>query len=198
MYDYYYQQWGTFTGVPAISGTLYQGLHTYLNSNGLIYQENPGVYLDGTEPVLMRFTTSWLNLAGIQGYQRAYFFYLLGKYISPHKLYCTVAFDFNPSATQASLITPTNFAPTYGGTAANGQQTVYGQDSPYGGPGNVENWRVFLSQQRCSAFQVSVSEIYDPSFGIPAGAGLTLSGINLVLAAKKNFRTIAAANSIGG
>jgi hypothetical protein len=198
MYDYFYQQWGTFKGIPAVSSTLYQGLHSYINSSGQVYQESPGSYLDGSQPVLMSFTTSWFNLAGIQGYQRAFFFYLLGKYLSPHKLQCAIAYDYNPAPTQTSLITPTNFAPTYGSPASNGQTTVYGQDTPYGGPGNVENWRVFLTTQRCSSFQITVDEIYDPSYGVTAGAGLTLTGLNLVVAGKKGFRPISAVNSIGG
>ncbi|MGD0455915.1 MAG: hypothetical protein ABSB69_20195, partial [Solirubrobacteraceae bacterium] len=58
MYDYYYQQWGTFVGVPGISGTIYQNLHTYLTASGAVAQETPGQYLDNGNPVLLSFTTS--------------------------------------------------------------------------------------------------------------------------------------------
>jgi hypothetical protein len=37
MYDYYYQQWGTFVNVPAISSVIYQSLHTYINSSGDVF-----------------------------------------------------------------------------------------------------------------------------------------------------------------
>jgi hypothetical protein len=198
MYDYYYGQWGTFVNVPATSSTLYQGLHTYINSLGQVFQESPGSFIDGTNPVLMSFTTSWINLAGIQGYLRAYWFQLLGKYLSPHKLQCLVAYNYNPAPLQNSLIRPTNFAPNYGSAESNGQNTVYGQDSPYGGPGNVEDWRVFLDKERCMSFQVTIQEVYDPTFGIPAGAGLTLTGLNFVFAQKKGWRPQSAAHSVGG
>ena len=66
MFDYYYSQWATFIGVPAISSTLFQGFHTYINSFGQVYQESPGTYLDGSRPVLMSFTTSWINTAGLR------------------------------------------------------------------------------------------------------------------------------------
>ena len=197
MYDFFYQQWGTFVNVPAISATLYQGLHTYINGNQQVFQETPGSYLDGSNPVVMSFTTSWLNLTGIQGYQRAYFFYLLAQYLSPHKILCQIAYDYNPSVAQATLITPDNFTPTYGGTESNGQVTTYGQDSPYGGSGSVENWRIFLARQRCTSFQITLSEVYDPSLGVPAGAGFNLTGLNIVIGHKKDFRPIAAANSAG-
>src|SRR5208282_425628 len=67
MYDYFFDEWATFT-INGTSATLYQGLHTYVNSLGQVFQESPGTYLDATNPVLMSFTTSWISLAGIQGF----------------------------------------------------------------------------------------------------------------------------------
>jgi hypothetical protein len=201
MYDYYYQQWGTFVGVPAISATLYQNLHTYLSASGGVAQETVGQYLDNGNPVLLSFTTSWIALAGLQGYQRAYFFYLLGTYFTPHKLNLQIAYDYNSSPIQNTLINPTNYGPAYGSTA----MPVYGQLNPYGGgssdsgaSSNIEQWRVFLTKQRCTSFQITLQELYDPSFGEPAGQGLTLSGLNLVVAVKKGWRPTPASSSAGG
>jgi hypothetical protein len=200
MYDYYYGQWGTFVNVPAISSCIFQDLHTFLNSAGAVYQETPGEYLDGSSPVLMTLTTSWIQLAGLQGYQRAYFFYLLGTYFSPHKLNLSIAYDYVSSPIQNTIITPTNYSPAYGSPS----MPVYGQISPYGGgsddsgaPSNIEQWRVFLSKQRCTSFQITLQEIYDSSFGAPAGAGLTLSGLNLIVGVKKGWRPQPSATSAG-
>lgn len=190
VYDYFYGRWGTFLGVPAVSSCIYHGLHTFINDTGKVFQETPGLYIDGSEPVLLSFTTAWLNLAGLQGYQRAYFFYLLGQYLSPHKLAIQVSYDYNSSAFQSSLITPTNFSGNV--------PSPYGVPVPFGGPTQVENWRVFLGKQRCTSFQVSVQELYDPSLGFPPGAGLTLSGLNLVVGIKKGWRNIGQVNTVGG
>lgn len=179
MYDYLYGQWGQFT-TNAASSTLYQGLHTYINAAGAVFQETPGVYLDGSTPVLLSFTTAWINLMGLQGYQRAYWFYLLGEYLSPHKIQLGIAYDYNPSPTQLPIISPNNYAGAYGSGS-------YGSQSPYGGPGNLEQWKVFLTQQRCQAFQIQFQEIYDPSFGVAPGAGVALSGLNLVFGQKKGY-----------
>lgn len=178
VYDYYYGQWATFT-TSAVSSTLYQGLHTYITSSGMAFQETPGKYLDGSSPVLMSFVTGWINLMGLQGYQRAYWFYFLGQYLSPHKIQLGIAYDYAPSPTQLPLISPQNFSPAYGG------DPLYGSGSPYGGPGQIEQWKIFLTQQRCQALQISFNEMYDASFGVPAGAGLSLSGLNLVFGQKK-------------
>lgn len=203
MDDYFYSQWGTFIGVPAISSCIFQGLHTVLNSFGEVYQENPGTYLDGNNPVLLKLTTSWLSLATLHGYQRSYFFYLLGKYLTPHKLLVSVAYDFGDGPSQASLISPTNYTQPYGGPTPNpgdgtDSQDPYGQLALYGGETNVEEWRVFLTKQRCTSIQLTIEEVYDPSFGVTAGAGLTLSGIKLVYGFKKAFKPMSAQHSIGG
>lgn len=181
MYDYFFGQWGTFTGIPSISSTLYQNLHTFIDSYGRTFRELQGSYLDGTRPVLMSFTSGWFNLAGLQGYERAYWFYLLATYISPHKLNVQIAYDYNSAPTQVSLIEPNNFNGAYG------SDTIYGGSSPYGGNSNIEQWRVFLQTQKCQAFQITIDEIFDSSFGVAAGAGFTLSGLNLIVGMKAGY-----------
>lgn len=193
MYDYYYGQWGTFVGVPAISSTLYEDLHTCINSLGQVLQETPGQYLDGTNPVLMSFKTAWLQLAGLQGYQRAYFFYLLGTYLSPHKLFMQIAYDYALGPTQSFVITPDNFAPIWGALPTWGDPT----QGPWGGQPSLEDWKINLKRQRCRSFQISLQEMYDPSLGVPAGAGLTISGIDCVIGIKKGYYPIRASRSIG-
>jgi hypothetical protein len=191
VYDYYYGQWSTFTNIPAISSTLYQGMHTFINVNGGVFQETPGVYLDGSNPVQMSFTTSWFSLAGFQGFQRFYFFYLLGKYITPHKLTVGIAYDFNPSVQQSIIITPDNYAGPWGSDA------LWGSSTPWGGNSDVEQWRIFPQVGKCESFQLTISESFDSSVGVSAGAGLTLSGINLILGLKKGYTTLKPSRSAG-
>lgn len=192
MYDYYYNEWSTHTNVSAISSTLYQGAHTYLNDNALVFQETPGTYTDGSVPVLLSFTTSWYNLAGLQGFERFYFANLLGTYYTPFKLNVTLAYDYNPSATQSILVTPDN----YGGTW--GSEAVWGSGGPWGGSeGNVFTARLFPSRQKCQSFQVTIQELYDSSLGVAPGQGLTLSGLALVAGMKRGFRTQSAKKSFG-
>lgn len=191
MYDYYFGQWGTFKNVPAISSTIYQSKHTLLNSFGAILQEASGMYLDGAKPVLMSFTTGWMNLAGVQGFIRAYSFYLEATYITPHKLQLQVAYDYNTNPTQSSTIMPDNFTPNYG------NDELYGSTSPYGGPGNEEDWQIFFERQKCKAFQITLNEIYDGTYAIPAGAGFTLSGINMLVGVKARYPKLPASRSVG-
>lgn len=185
MFDYYYNQWGTFTGVPALSSCIFEGYHTFINQYGAAYQEASGQYLDGSNPVLMSFQTGPLRLGDLQNYQRAYFFYLLGTYISPHKLMVSLSYDYEATPSQSLIISPINYSTPYG---SGDSQSPYGQGNPYGGPTSLYNWRVFLERQRCMAFSVGIQEIFDSSFGTIPGAGFTLSGLNIVMGFKKGFR----------
>lgn len=200
MYDYYYQQWGTFNNIPGISSTIYQSLHTYINDLGVVFQETPGLYLDGSNPTLMSFTTSWINLAGVQGFERFYQMLLLGVFITPFKLNVQLAYNYNPAIYQSTIVTPDNYTQPWGG------QQLWGSQGPWGGSGNtmglqaqanVFEARVWPREQKCESFQVSVGELYDSSYGVPAGAGLTLSGMNLVVGLKKGYRTQRANRSFG-
>lgn len=193
MFDYFYNQWAEHTNIGAISACLYQGLHTYLNNNGIVYQETPGTYTDGSVPVLLSLTTGWLNVAGVQGYERFYFANLLGTYRSPFKLDVSISYDYNDSAQQSIEVLPEgNFAEPWGGEA------VWGSGGPWGGcEGDVFSARVFPEKQKCQSFEITLQEVYDASMGQSAGQGLTLSGLALIVGVKRGFRTQRAARSFG-
>jgi len=191
MFDYFYQQWGTFTGIEATTATLYQQLHTFFDQYGRIFKEKPGSYTDGNAPVLMKFKTGWFALAGILGFQRAYFMFILGKYYSPHKLNIDLAYDFNPYSTQSITITPNNYNDPFGG------DPFYGTFPTLGGVESVEKWRIMFQRQKCDSIQMTIQESYDPSLGVPAGAGFTLSGINFIVGIKREFNTFPASITAG-
>lgn len=169
MYDYFFKKWSTWTPPAGISDCIFQGQHTYVDATGQVYQETPGLFVDGAStPVLMSFTTAWIKLAGLVGYQRAYFFFLLAQYISSHKLSLSLYTDFSTTPDSTVTITPNS------------------QDS-------LENWRIFFAKQRCQSFQIQLSEVYT---GV-LGQGFNMSGLNLIVGAKNKFRTISAAQSVG-
>lgn len=191
MYDYFFGQWGTFVNTPSVSSTIYNSLHTYIDSSGRVFQETPGKYLDGSNPVLQGFSTCWIKPGILQGFQRAYSMFLLGTYKSPHTLNIKIAYDYDGNPKQGVIVSPENFA------------APWGVDSPWGGDGvwgvstDVENARIFFEQGKCESFQIQLDEVFDPSFGTAAGEGLTLSGLNLVIGTKKPYPTRTAAQSFG-
>ena len=191
VYDYFFNQWGTFSNINAISATLWQGFQTYLNEFGQIFQETPGIYTDASSPVLMSFTTSWINLAGLQGYERFYFLYLLGTYYSAFKLAVSLAYDYEDSPVQSIMVQPDNFVKPWGG------ESNWGADGPWGGPGNVFEARIFPQKQKCESFRITVNEIFDATLQPNNAKGLALSGMNVVAGVKRGYRTQRAAKSFG-
>ena len=191
VYDYFVGQWGTFNNISAISSTLYQNMHTYLNSYLQVFQEKQGTYFDGANPVLMSFSTSWISMAGLQGFERFYEMLLLGNYFTPFKLNVELAYDYNSSPTQSTIVTPDNYAGAWGGTP------VWGSGGGWGGTGQPFEARIFPQIQKCETFQVSVNELYDATYGTVPGQGLALSGMNLLIGAKKGTRTSKASRSFG-
>lgn len=189
MYDYLFKQWGTFEGVKPISSTLYQGKHSILDKYGRVFQELDGSYQDGANPVLMSFTTGWLNLAGIMGYQRLYEFLLLGGYVTPNQIRVSIAYDFG-NISESKIITPTNFTGVYG------SDSLYGQTTPFGGPGAPLQWRVQPQKEKCQTFQITVQEVFNSAFGSTAGAGFTLSGILCMIGVKNAKRPIRSLHSV--
>jgi hypothetical protein len=181
MYDYYVGQWGEFYGIPAVSSCIYNNLHTILNSSGVISQESQGTYLDGPNPVLMSFISPWIQSRGLMGYQNIYWAFLLGQYYSPHTLNVDIAYDYNPNPSQRVVIRPDNNTLTFG------EDGAFGDGTPMGDSTIVEEWQINFERQTCQAFQLSVSENFDASIGLPAGAGLTISGLDLVVGAKTSY-----------
>jgi hypothetical protein len=190
MYDYYYGQWGTWSGPGTIiSSCIYNGLHTVLIDNGQVLQQTPGSYLDNTNPVLMQFTTSWINLAGLQGYERFYEMYLLATFLSPHLLDVQIAYDYNSSIYHQSTITPMNFSPSVPGP--------FGIQAPFGSPAPLEQWRIHAKKQLCRSFQITMQEVFNPLYDTIAGAGFTMSGINCEVEIKRATYPIRGANTVG-
>jgi hypothetical protein len=190
MYDYFYDQWGTFVGVNAQSSCIYQNLHTVLDNYGNILQETPGSYLDNANPVLMALKTAWLNVAGVQGFERFYWFYLLGQYLSPHLIECGISYNYNPSLVMNAQVNPQNFSSSIA--------SPYGdQPSPFGSPMNLEQWLIHSQYQKCQSFQITLQEVFNPAYGTVAGPGFTLSGLNIVASVKRGSRPIAQNTTTG-
>lgn len=167
IYDYYYKQWGTFNNPEARASTLFEDLHTYISPSGKVYQQTPGLYLDENVPVLTSFKTGPINIAGLQGFERFYFMFLLGTYESPFNLDVSLYYDYATTASQTITVVP--------------------DTDP-----NFEA-RIFPTQQKCETFQVKGQEVYT---GTP-GAGFTLSGMNLEVGIKKGYRTSPSSRSFG-
>lgn len=177
VYDYFVHQWSTFTPQLANDSVIFEGQFTYVLANGLVYQETPGIFTDNNEFVKMKLTTSWLSMAGLQGFQRAYRALFLGDYLSPHQLLVGIAYDFNPTQVQQEYI---NTAPLFSLTSY-GEDSPYGNEEIYGGTYPLYQFQIRFARQKCEAIQFTLEDIQGSNFG----EGFSISAFNLMVGAKK-------------
>lgn len=154
VYDYFVKQWSVFTGLAAVQACLFQGAFTFVKSNGQVYQESTSVFADNGTAVVMKIDTSWIQLAGLQGFQRIYEALILGDYESAHTLNANVYYDYDTTTpAQSTAITPTS-------------------TPPY-------QWRLLLNRQKCEAIRI---ELYDSANS--GGEAMRLSGVSLKVGVK--------------
>ncbi len=184
VWDYFQKQWSVFENINATHGVVYQGLFTYLSQqqqSAQLPQETIGQYAMGSSPILMSLTTSWLSIAGLQGYQRAYKLYVMSQYESSHLLAVSIAYDFNPSATQTAVIHPIQ------NTNKNwGNEAFWGSGRFWGGNSQFEQNRVNLTRQKCQSIQITLQELVNPNNN-NFGPGPVLENIGIVIGGKLSY-----------
>lgn len=182
VYDYFFKQWGWFTGVNAVAAVNAQGTtYTYLSPAGKLMQETSGIYTDDGVPYFMQLTTSWLSLAGFQGFQRLYQLFFKGKFLNAHILRVSVAYDFNAAATQTAVLRPTQLA-----NANYGDDPYYGSTRYYGGYSQEEQYQINLIRQKCQSLQISIQEALD-TLNPVYGPAIVLEAIGALVGVKSSY-----------
>jgi hypothetical protein len=165
VYDYFVQQWSVYTGVfnsfPPIQATVFNENYTFVSSDGRVWEETPGIFLDATAPISMKLVTGWLSMAQLQGFERVRRMLILGEYISAHTLTVQIAYDFNTGYAQTDNIAVTS------------------NPAPY-------QWRIDFERQKCQAIQFSLQDT--PT--APYGESLSLSAFNLMVGVKKGTNKV--------
>lgn len=169
VFNYYTQQWATFSNFRALSATIIDSEYYYLRPDGILYKENTSRFDDNGSAVNLLVETSWISLAGVQGFQRVYKMLGLGEYKSPHKLRIRVAYDFKEAFVDEYIINTADFTDD----TKYGENSPYGSGSPFGGDGNLYQFRIDFKRQKCQAIKIQIQEIQDSE----VGEGLSLSNI---------------------
>ena len=168
VYDYYLSQWDVFPNLSAADSVIYNNKFTYILPSGVVRSENT-TFMDDTSFIPMKLESGWLNLAGLQGYQRVYKILILGEYKSPHSLYVELFRDFNETAFQQTTI-PVLTAPT------------------------KYQFRLFLDIQKMESLKIRITELQDgPSYG----EGFELSSIALAVGIKRGLNKVSEDESFG-
>lgn len=179
LFDYFHQQWSTFTSHEGFDSVIKDGVYHYLRTDGRVFVETGGAYADGNDQIQMVIETAWIKPGEIlQQFQRVWYALIIGQRISAHtfRVYYATNYDtgwVGPFAFDATA-TPS------GGYGDGG----YG-DGAYGGTLSdlpVFQWRVHVGRN-CQAIRFRFEDYQ--AAGV-FGASFELSELVLELGLRKN------------
>lgn len=159
VYDYFHDKWTTFTNIAAVDSVVYDNTYVYARASGAVLKQDSSFSDDGSS-IKTKIVSSWLQLAGIQGFQRFYKMLFLGTYKSLHKFKVSFAYNFDPSYKHSEVVDMADVLPitTYG-------TDIYGVETPYGGPHPLYQWEVRPTIQKCQAFKFKFEDFSEGNEG---------------------------------
>lgn len=188
VYDYYHRRWSVYTNIEAVDAVLYKNTYTFVRSTGVVRYETPNIFMDVSSYIKAKITSSWIQMANIQGFQRFYKMLILGTYFDPHKLRISFAYDFNPSYVHdVEINTGTLLGTTTYGT------DEYGDESPYGGNSPLYQFEVRPKFQKCQSFRFKIEDF---KTSIDA-QGFAISNFAAIVGVKSSLNKIKTTRTFG-
>ena len=102
VFDTYHGQWATFTNQPAAGATIVDGTVRYVipgSSAASFYTESTGTFQDGATDYDVVIETNWLQIGGIQGYQRTRLATFAGKVTGAYDYSLIMTYDLGDATT---------------------------------------------------------------------------------------------------
>jgi len=181
VYDWEFNQWGVWGnystdhihslgGSTAYGGTVISNVH-YLSANngntlvqGAHYYDEISPTTDTYYPVVVGMP--WIKLAGLQGYQRIWWAYLLGEYKSEHALTIYIDYNYKTLETDTIVISKADIVAKYS---------------------KLYQIKIGIPKQRCESIHFRF--IIDTSGATaPDGAGAEINGLRLEYGIKGTMR----------
>jgi hypothetical protein len=188
VYDYFTRQWASFTNYSQVAATNWNGQYTILRADGGIRQDDPTTFLDNGAYVPMLVKTAWIQMGGVQGYQRVWKVFILGEWKSAHTLNVGLAYDYNDNQVQQIQIAAADPG-SWGSSATWGSDVVWG-----GGSGDglsSYQYSASPSRQKCQAIQVTLQDTGS------AGEGMSLSSLGFLVGVLPQGARLPAARRFG-
>lgn len=191
IYDYFFNQWSTFSNHSAQDTAIWNNKFLMLRSNGEVWQESDS-YQDGDQAIPLTVTTGWISLAGLQGFQRIWRMFVMGEYKSPHKLRVSVGYDFNTEYEQVAIVDVNDvyIISTWG------EEGPWGVEPPvWGGEFPFYGFEFHLTRQKCTSIRFKFED--DQNSLESFGEGLNLSSITLQIGLKQGLNKMQSKNRFG-
>ena len=201
VFNYYFNQWSTFTNYSAISAINAVGTYKHLLPDGTVNSEDSSFDDNGTR-IKLAIETGWFNFGtlnsnwygmnGPLGFQRVYRIGFLGEFYSHHIMKLQLAYDYEKAYTD------TIYYATDGNIASNyyGDDATYGDSEVYGGTqGTVLQWRHKPTRQKCGSIKVRVEDI--DTVGAESSASFGFISMAFEVGVKSGIERMGSGNTIG-
>lgn len=165
--------WSTFTNHEGYDACVVDGAYYYLRTDGRVFKETPGLYVDGTQHIRRVVETAWIKFAGtLQGWQKVLYAAVIGTYYSSHQLQVSYRIDYEDGYT---VFEPVDVDSVY--TPYNYGAGDYGSGDYSGtlGPNTVYQEQFHLNQ-RCQSISFRIEDSEDAN---DYGAAFDLSELLL-------------------
>lgn len=183
VYDYYYDSWSVYTNQPAVSATSWNGEYVYLKDSGITLKEVVGSYSDDGVAIKTKIETSWISVAGLQGFQRLYSIMLLGNYVGSHTLKATLSYDFRDYSTESFTIIPSQVVIG----SVFGSVSPYGSEATFGSGTGVYQFEIKPANQKCSSFKLTIEDLFPDSTGT---GGFTINSVSSTIGVKRGMNKL--------
>lgn len=199
VYNYFFNAWSTWENLPAIDAAVWQDQLVLLRADGhvMIQDITNTIYQDTfpngiIEPISLSFTTPWIKLNGLQGYQCVYNCLLLGTLQGPHIMNVGIAFDYNASIVENATWN-SNLATRWGSLPIWGSPGMWG-DAPF----SNYQFQINIRKFRCQSIQLTFNDKVVTTAGVPQYTqGYSLNGLVFEVLALPGPMRVPTSNLIG-
>lgn len=186
-YDYYYKAWNIEQYEEGIYDlSIVDDKVTLITTTGKILQENNQIYTRDLSNYNMSFTTGWIKLAGLTGFQRLYKIIFLGSYKGSHMIKASIYYDYNDDPLQYIYFNPTQNLGIFNYFGKSGSDFTWGQIQPYGGyKDSTYIFRMNVRQQKCMAVKIRLEDVFIGQID-QNGSSFTATDLNFDIGMKSN------------
>jgi len=179
VYDYFVQQWMTYTGLDAADSCVYNGTHTLIKDNGQVWQEQAGLFDDPYGWFGSLFEFNEIRPYGLQ-HMLLKTFTLEGNYLGAHQLRVSMAIngcDWDSFSRQFNATTVQNQPSGTYGSWTYGTSSTGSIGQAYGGPDYSRYlWQLNLNTE-CYSVRFKVEELQPPAG--PSSAGVQFNNVTM-------------------
>lgn len=188
IYNYFSKQWSWATSHAFVGSCFFKGVLHGLDevNNALVAESSTSKKYLGNA-VIQNITLPWIKTAGIQGFQRLYRIFVLGKYKTPHNVKMRIYYDYEQYYSEEHIISPLA-ASEYNKTVKPAQGDIESGLVTDG----VYQYVVDPERQKCQSFKI---EIIDEPLDIAnnSGEGYNLVNVSLEVGVMRNGNRLPAA-----